>query len=54
MSSFVLTGNNLTLQKLEEIVYQNTSVSLGSSAQTQMEKSQKLFVEILEEYVWKR
>src|SRR3989338_183681 len=42
MSSFVLTGSNLTLQKLEEIVYHNTAVSLGSSAQTQMEKSQKL------------
>ncbi|MBI3019257.1 MAG: histidine ammonia-lyase [Deltaproteobacteria bacterium] len=42
MGSFILTGSNLTLQKLEEIVYHNTSVSLSSSAQTQMEKSQKL------------
>ena len=42
MSAFNLTGSPLTLQKLEEIVYHNTSVSLGPSAQTQMEKSQKL------------
>ena len=42
MNSFVLTGSNLTLQKLEEIVYHNTSVSLSPFAQTQMEKSLKL------------
>ena len=42
MGSFELTGDALTLQKLEEIVHGSIPVTLSSSAKMQMEKSQSL------------